>query len=61
MVTVMRTVVHVLLFAAAGFAFFAGLGMSLVGTAVWGEVLWIVAGVLVIINLVWIVRRLKQH
>ena len=54
----MRVIAHVLLFAAAGIAFFAGLGMSLTGPTgdVWGEILWIVAAALTVLNVVWIIR-----
>ncbi len=61
MSNLMRVViVNVLLLAAAGLAFLAGLGLSLTGTDVWGEVLWIVAAVLLVTNVVWTVRRLRR-
>ena len=41
-------------FTAAGMSLIAGLLLSFGGTAFWGAVLWIVAGVLLVLNLVWI-------
>ena len=59
MSTPMRVViVNALLLAATALAFFVGLGLSLTGTAVWGEVLWIVAAVLLVADVVWTVRTL---
>ena len=56
----MRAIAHVLVFAAAGLAFFTGLGISLTGTTgVWDEILWIVAATLVALNVVWMIKAPK--
>lgn len=56
----MRVLAHLMVFVVVGLALLVGLGVSLSGTAVWGEVLWIVAAVLGMINLVWIVRCMMK-
>lgn len=62
MSTPMRVViVNVLLLAATALAFLVGLGLSLTGTAVWGEVLWIVAAVLLVTDVVWTFRTLIRR
>ena len=51
-----RIVVHVLLFLLAIGVFLFGLGVGLQFNTTYGTILWIVAGVIFVLNLVWVVR-----
>ncbi len=48
-----RIVVHVLLFLLAIVVFFFGLGVGLQFNPTYGTILWIVAGVIFVLNLLW--------
>ena len=54
---VLSVAAHAALFLAAAAVFFLGLGVGLQISPFWGTVLWGVAAVLVVLNVLWIVRR----
>ena len=51
-----RVAAHVLLFVLAVIVFYLGLGLGLQFNPTLGTILWLVAGALVALNLLWIVR-----
>ena len=51
--TVVRIAAHVLLFALAVVVFFLGLGVGLAFNATLGTALWIVAGAIFVLDLLW--------
>ena len=53
----LRLIVHVLVFIVAVTAFFLGLGIGLQYSPHLGMALWVAAGLLAALNLVWILRR----
>ncbi len=55
-----KTIVNILLFIVAGALFFIGLGLGLQFNPTIGTVLWIAAGVIVVLNVLWMNRRPKQ-
>ena len=57
----MRVAVHVLLFLLAFVVFFLGLGVGLAFNPTLGTALWIASGVIVILNIVWIVKSLNAN
>ena len=57
MSTAMKTAAHLLLFLAAIVVFYLGLGVGLAASPLWGTLLWILAGVLIAVNLLWLVRK----
>ena len=57
MSTAMKTAAHLLLFLAAIVVFYLGLGVGLAASPLWGMVLWVVAGALIAVNLLWLVRK----
>ena len=56
MATHKRIVAHVLLFLLAVFVFYFGLGVGLQFNPALGTLLWLVAGAIVALNLLWMVR-----
>ena len=54
---ILRVVLHVAIFAAALLIFALGLGVGLALNPAAGTLLWLVAGVIAIGNVVWIVRH----
>ena len=56
-----KTIVNVLLFVVAGVLFFIGLGLGLSFNPNIGTALWIAAGVIVVLNVLWMNRRPKQE
>ena len=56
-----KTIVNVLLFIVAGVLFFIGLGLGLQYSPSVGTALWIAAGVIVVLNVLWMNRRPKQE
>ena len=68
---IVRITAHILLFAVAVVVFYLGLGIGLAWPGVnvagialsgptAGTILWIVAGVILVLNVVWIVRARKR-
>lgn len=55
-----KTIVNILLFIVAGALFFIGLGLGLQFNPTIGTALWIAAGVIVVLNVLWMNRRPKQ-
>lgn len=53
----LKVIVHTALFLTAIIVFFLGLGIGLQYNPQLGTALWIGAGILVVLNLVWILRR----
>ncbi|MYC33263.1 MAG: hypothetical protein F4X64_08815 [Chloroflexi bacterium] len=49
--------IHLLLFLAAVLIFYFGLGVGLAFNPALGTFLWVVAGAVAILNLVWIIRK----
>ena len=56
---ILRIVLHVVIFAAASLIFTLGLGVGLALNPAAGTLLWLVAGVVAVGNVVWIVRRIR--
>ena len=56
---ILRVVLHVAIFAAALLIFTLGLGVGLALNPAAGTLLWLVAGVIAVGNVVWIVRRFR--
>lgn len=56
MPAVLKTAAHLLLFLAAIVVFYLGLGVGLQVSPLWGTVLWIAAGALLAVNILWLVR-----
>ena len=56
---ILRVVLHVAAFVVAFLIFTLGLGVGLALNPAAGTLLWLVAGVVAIGNVVWIVRRLR--
>ena len=54
--TSIRVITHVLLFLAAILVFVFGTGLGLAVNPVLGTVLWLVAGAMVVLNVLWILR-----
>ena len=52
----LKIVVHVLVFAAAVLVFYLGLGIGLALNPIIGTVLWVVAAIIAVLNIVWILR-----
>lgn len=57
MSTAMKTAAHLLLFLAAIVVFYLGLGVGLAVSPLWGTLLWVLAGSLIAVNLLWLVRK----
>ena len=57
MATVVKSAAHMLLFLLAGLFFFLGLGIGLQFNPVVGTALWVVAGAIAALNLLWIYQR----
>ena len=56
----LRIVVHLLLFLLAAVVFIFGLGVGLAVNSTLGSVLWLAAGAIVILNLIWIAIRFTR-
>ena len=56
MTKVLKPAAHLLLFAVAIVVFFVGLGIGLAANPTIGTVLWLTAGALIAVNLVWLFR-----
>lgn len=56
----LKTIVHILLFIVGGLLFFIGLGLGLQFNPTIGTALWIAAGVIIVLNVLWMNRRQKQ-
>ncbi len=61
MLTTFRVITHVLLFVLAVVIFFLGLGVGLVLNSTLGSILWIVAGGIAVLNLIWIVKGMGAN
>ena len=59
MAVLLKNVLHVLLFLLAFVVFFLGLGVGLAFNPTLGTALWIASGVIVILNIIWIVKSLN--
>lgn len=57
----LKTIVHILLFIVGGLLFFIGLGLGLQFNPTIGTALWIAAGVIIVLNVLWMNRRQKQE
>ena len=57
MPTALKVTAHLLLFLAAIIVFYLGLGVGLQVSPLWGTVLWIAAGALIAVNILWLVRK----
>ena len=57
MPTVLKVTAHLLLFLAAVIVFYIGLGVGLQVSPLWGTVLWIAAGAIIAVNILWLVRK----
>ena len=57
----MRVIAHLLVFVVVFLALLVGLGLSRSENAVWGDILWLVAAVAGMVNLVWMVRYMMKH
>lgn len=55
--TLIRTTAHALLFLLAVAVFYLGLGVGLQSNPTLGTLLWVVSGVIVALNIAWILRR----
>ena len=58
---ILRVVLHVAIFAAAFLVFTLGLGIGLALNPAVGTLLWLVAGLIAVANVVWIVRVLRRR
>lgn len=56
-----KKIINILLFIVAGALFFIGLGAGLQYSPSVGTVLWIAAGVIIVLNVLWMNRRPKQE
>ena len=52
----MKFIAHGLLFVIAIIVFYVGLGIGLQHNPTIGSILWLVAGAIAVLNLVWIIR-----
>ena len=62
--TILRVALHVALFGIAFFTFILGLGVGLAVNPTAGTLLWVVAGLIALANIVWIVvgrRKRIRH
>ena len=59
--SVVRIVAHVLLFLLAFVVFFLGLGVGLALNPTIGTALWIAAGAIVVLNVLWIVKSMNRE
>ena len=59
--SVVRIVAHVLLFLLAFVVFFLGLGVGLALNPTIGTALWIGAGAIVVLNVLWIVKSMNRE
>ena len=59
--TTVRIALHVLIFIAAFFVFVLGLGIGLVLNPAIGTLLWLVAGLTAVGNVVWIARYFRKR
>ena len=57
MATVVKSAAHVMVFLLAGLVFFLGLGIGLQLNPIVGTALWVVAGAIAALNLLWIYQR----
>ena len=57
MPTVLKVTAHLLLFLAAIIVFYLGLGVGLSYSPLWGTVLWVAAGAIIAVNILWLVRK----
>ena len=57
----LKTIIHILLFIVGGLLFFIGLGLGLQFNPTIGTALWIAAGVIIVLNVLWMNRRQKQE
>ena len=55
--TAFKVAAHVALFLVALVVFYLGLGVGLQINPTWGMLLWVVAIALVLLNILWILRR----
>ena len=58
---ILRVILHVAIFAAALLVFTLGLGIGLALNPAVGTLLWLVAGLIAVANVVWIVRVLRRR
>ena len=58
---ILRVILHVAIFAAALLVFILGLGIGLALNPAVGTLLWLVAGLIAVANVVWIVRVLRRR
>lgn len=61
MLTTVRVITHALLFVLAVVIFFLGLGVGLALNSTLGSILWIVAGGIAVLNLIWIVKGMGAN
>ena len=54
--TAVRVIIHVFIFLAAILVFSFGTGLGLAVNSILGTGLWLVAGVIVVLNVLWILR-----
>ncbi len=59
--TAVRVIVHVLLFVVAFVVFFLGLGVGLALNPTIGTLLWIAAGAITVLNVLWIVKSMNRE
>ena len=59
--TTIRVIAHVLLFILAFVVFFLGLGVGLAFNPTIGTALWIAAGGIVVLNVLWIVKSINRE
>ena len=56
MATVLRLILHILIFAVAALVFFLGLGIGLSQNPAIGTLLWLVAAGIAVANAIWMTR-----
>ena len=61
MLTTVRVITHALLFVLAVVIFFLGLSVGLALNSTLGSILWIVAGGIAVLNLIWIVKGMGAN
>ena len=58
---ILRVILHVVIFAAAILVFALGLGVGLALNPAIGTLLWLVAGLIAVANVVWIVGVIRRR
>ena len=58
---ILRVALHAAIFSAAFFVFTLGLGVGLAVSPAAGSLLWLVAGLVAVVNVIWIVRGLRRR